>query len=211
MTSRLVSLALLALAACGAPADAPVEVDSSSRSMGDEPVESAATTARASSSASSSASDEPAASAEVAAAPVELDVPAAAPAPTAPPPVAPLPPPVTPPAAEPEPTPDHPLIIDCRSDGHGCSDCTAQLRAEHPDWFESGAAACVLRDCDSDSDCASLGADLVCRPWAAPGDAPVCRLPRLASYQLCDPAIDNVCEVGLWCQPSSPARCRPLP
>lgn len=139
-------------------------------------------------------------------APVEQPAPVVAvSSPVAPAPVvAPAPAPVVEPVAtEPDPTPAHPFVIDCRADD--CAACNADLRATHADWYESGAAVCLLRSCAVDGECGSLGADLKCLPTDV-GAALVCRLPRLHEFQACDEnAAENACEVGLLCQAG---RCR---
>jgi hypothetical protein len=116
-------------------------------------------------------------------------------------PVSEPPPPVV--MLPPAPTAEDPLIIDCADDG--CSACWAELRVEHPDWYDSGAAACQWRECSDASECADLGAALICGATGGPSGPTgkmVCRSARTPLYGACGGTgseHDATCEVGLWC------------
>lgn len=129
-------------------------------------------------------------------------------------------PPVTndPPAPAPapsEPTPEQPLTLDCYS-ASDCAACAARIELEHPEWVDSGAAQCLLRECADALDCEDLASGLVCRPYVE-GGSPVCRAPRIEAGHICP--INELltaqpvspCELGLACQPYGGAlRCRPI-
>lgn len=130
----------------------------------------------------------PAAVAPTLSAPVEA-APVSAPAP------APAPEPVS---APPAPTEANPLLVDCTPDT--AEACRQKLSAAHPDWVANAAAHCVYRICTEASECADLGAGLVCR--ANDGTPPICRLPRGALNSRCTQDRQMTeCEPGLWCRP----------
>lgn len=216
MSFRLIALVSLFAIACGQAADGSSHMDdgddSSSQDLGDETV--SAVSARP----VTTSEPRPLAHANVEQpAPVVTPAPVVspvveqpAPAPT-PEPVVEQPAPVVTP--EPAPTPANPLRLDC-TDAESCAACTETLA---PEWVDSGAASCELRECAADAECDDLGDSLVCRPYLNPGDRPVCRAARLAANADC-PVNELIseqplspCEPGLVCRPyAGELRCRPL-